>query len=808
MTSEARIISRLKTSPLRHCWGVALPAGLRPPVDVLLIGATVAGFALVTFLLSVVIGAPLMIPTERVSPALGLPAAVPLGVALFGYLASQLVVQQRRAKRRQPEFLTRQLLTDLTFLTLFAAVIYLHFHIKMWIPVVNPHLHDQLYFEIDQKMRWLIDGAAVLRAVLARLLPAPDLWYQGAQLSLFLLSFWVHAMGERRWHHHNMTALLLNQMIGALAYLVAPAIGPFLFEQGPNAAATLAQQAMYRDFLAVQVQGTSWLAAHGGGSFTAPLAAMPSLHVSVSCIVSYYMIKARLRVAPLIVLLAGWIVVESVVARWHYLVDLPAGFLLAVLVIALTNRLCRGRQAWVNEAVCGAHGPAVAAGGGAERAAELQDLRPTRPRTWPPLVWVLTCHRDGDNAQAIGLAEALRWPFEIKRIVHRRLELLPNLLIRASLAGLDRKRSSLLEPPWPDLVIFSFRANENIARWIRARSGERTRYCLVGRPWSPLGEFDLIVTTPQLRLPTRANVLHNDLPLHRVTPQRLDEQAQIWAPRLSDLPRPYIAVLVGGSSGPYVFDRHAGARLGQQASAMARCVGGSLLVTTSARTSRVAADALKAAIDCPAYWHRWTRTGEENPFFGFVGLADAVIVTGESISMITEASASASGKPVFMFEFGGGPVAMRSRGPKWGAWPWVARLEDLHPQTWLYALYMLMPRGRLNRTRDLRLVHEAILQAGRARWLGDVEAFAPPSAPPPDIERAVARTRALFQGPAESRATAARSPEALWPERADRNRPSGLDRAPGPAPAPHCPPALSPSPIMGSPLPPAAESLP
>ena len=371
--------------------------------------------------------------------------------------------------------------------------------------------------------------------------------------------------------------------------------------------------------------------------------------------------------------------------------------------------------AWVAEPARGAQGYAVAATGGAVRFAELADLRPTQSRTWPPRVWVLTCHREGDNAQMIGLADALGWPFEIKRIVHRRLELLPNLLIPATLAGMNRKRSTPLQPPWPDLVIFAFRANENIARWIRARSGGRTRYCLIGRPWSRLGEFDLIVTTPQLRLPARANVLHNDLPLHRVTPQRLDEQAGIWASRLSELPRPYIAVLVGGSSGPYVFDRRAGARLGRQASAMARRTGGSLLITTSARTSRVAADALQATIDCPAHWHRWTRTAEENPFFGFVGLADAFIVTGESISMVTEASAS--GKPVFMFEFGGGPVPMRSRGPKWGAWPWVARLEDLHPQTWLYALYMLMPRGRFNRTRDLRLAHEAVLhRAGPVGW--------------------------------------------------------------------------------------------
>ena len=360
---------------------------------------------------------------------------------------------------------------------------------------------------------------------------------------------------------------------------------------------------------------------------------------------------------------------------------------------------------------------------------------------------MLTCHREGDNQQMIGLAEALGWPFEVKRIVHKRLELLPNLVLPSTLAGLDRARSSPLEPPWPDLVIFAFRANENSARWIRARSGGRTRYCLVGRPWSPLDEFDLVVTTPQLRQPARANVLHNTLPLHRVTPRRLSDAAAEWAPRLEGLPRPYFAGLVGGSSGPYVFDRRAAARLGRHASAMARRTGGSLLVTTSARTSRAAADALFAALDAPAYGYRWSRSDDPgaNPFFGFVALADAFIVTGESVSMVTEACATE--QPVFMFEFGGGPVAMRSRGPGWRPWPWVARPEDLHPQTWLYALYMLLPPGRLNRTRDLRLVYDALLASGRVRWLGGRSMPSAPARPPHDMERAVARVRALFEAP-------------------------------------------------------------
>ena len=169
----------------------------------------------------------------------------------------------------------RRVSTDLVYVILFVIVIYFHFHLKMWLPLLNSHLYDAVYFQIDQNLRPVIDGSTG-SARSWRPAARPDLWYQGAQLGLFIGSFWLHGLGKRRWHHHNMTALLLNLMIGPLAYLVAPAVGPFIFEPGRNPVATAAQQTMYAQFTELQAQGPSWLLAHGGEYFTAPLAAMPS----------------------------------------------------------------------------------------------------------------------------------------------------------------------------------------------------------------------------------------------------------------------------------------------------------------------------------------------------------------------------------------------------------------------------------------------------------------------------------------------------------------------------------------------------
>ena len=141
-----------------------------------------------------------------------------------------------------------------------------------------------------------------------------------------------------------MTAFLLNIMLGALAYLLAPAIGPFLYENGFNSAAQQAQQIMAEVAAQVANGGAVWLSLHGGQFFTCAPAAMPSLHVSIACIASYYAIRARLSLRFLILPMAAWIPLEAVVSRWHYLADLPAGALFATVVIALSNHLCSAHK--------------------------------------------------------------------------------------------------------------------------------------------------------------------------------------------------------------------------------------------------------------------------------------------------------------------------------------------------------------------------------------------------------------------------------------------------------------------------------
>jgi len=315
-------------------------------------------------------------------------------------------------------------------------------------------------------------------------------------------------------------------------------------------------------------------------------------------------------------------------------------------------------------------------------------------------VWCLLGKKAGDNTQVRSLAGELPFTCREKHIVARPWELLFHLGTGVGLAGIDRSASSALEPPWPDIVISAGRRNEPVARWIQRQAGGHTRLVHIGRPWAPLDSWDLVVTTPQYFLPQRANILHNTLPLHRVERHELEAAGRQLLPQLAELPRPWIAVLAGGDSGPFVMTRVKAARLGALAQALATASGGSLLVTDSARTPAAAGDALQSQLQGPHLCYRW-HSGGDNPYRGLLALADAFVVTGESMSMLGEAAGT--GRPLYIFDMGDGAA-------RWWLLPHNYRYKPLSHR-------IAMAIGPRRMRRDIGRIQGGLVAAGRARWL-------------------------------------------------------------------------------------------
>lgn len=349
-------------------------------------------------------------------------------------------------------------------------------------------------------------------------------------------------------------------------------------------------------------------------------------------------------------------------------------------------------------------------------------------------VWVLLGRKTGDNEQCLALAEALGVPFQTKRLAFNALYRAWNLALGRSRASLDRTASDRLEPPWPALVIAAGRRSVPVARWIQGQSGGATRLVQIGRPRAPLDWFDLVLATPQYGLPVRPNVVQLALPLVRARNPEPAELAR-WAASTAGLPRPYVAVLVGGEGDPYSLDAAAASALGATATRLAQSLRGSLLVSTSRRTSLDATNALEREMTAPHYFHRWSEGQTDNPYRAFLALADAVVVTADSASMI--ADAAATGRPLWLFLPPRRPSLQYRINHRFGR-----VLGPLHRS--------LIAHGLLSGMRDLDRLHERLIEDGIARWLDPAaaapEKLATVGGRPSDVARIAERVRGLMRG--------------------------------------------------------------
>jgi mitochondrial fission protein ELM1 len=366
----------------------------------------------------------------------------------------------------------------------------------------------------------------------------------------------------------------------------------------------------------------------------------------------------------------------------------------------------------------------------------------------PPGVWVLVDDRPGNSTQSIGLADGLGWPYQVKKLHPGPLAWLHNRLLGASRAGIDAARSSPLEPPWPELVIAAGRRTAPVALWIREQSEGRTRLVQLGRGGADLADlFDLAVTPAYCRLFPHPNRIQTAATLHSVSRSRLAQAAERWRPRLEAAPAPRIALLVGGTSGQYWLGPETARRLAQDVLRFAREAGGSVFATTSRRLSTAAGDALCAALGDGAWVHRWRPDDAENPYLAFLALADAIVITGDSESMLAEATAS--GRPVYIYPLPERPIFRVLRAL---LEPVVARAQSLpsgprgtpRPQQGLeYFCARLIERGFVRPTRDLDRLHQDLYRRGMARPFGEPFARAG-STPAGDLEAVAARVRALM----------------------------------------------------------------
>lgn len=248
-----------------------------------------------------------------------------------------LYITQFRRVNYKPEnpFLLVKLLPFIVF------SVFLHFNFKAWMPLVNPHQFDGLYNSTDSFLSRLLQIFLTIRQFIASHAPLNlDFMYHHLFVVMFFISFVAHSIEDSVTRLRQlMLSVCLILLIGGISYWIAPAEGAYLYRVGVNVENALSQKDMHAMFL--QVKNTGLLPE---GYFTAPPAAMPSLHIAIALLFTWFAWRSFRWLLVLYMPIAGWLIIESVSSAWHYLIDLPAGLAVCAICIKLAIKWLPDRE--------------------------------------------------------------------------------------------------------------------------------------------------------------------------------------------------------------------------------------------------------------------------------------------------------------------------------------------------------------------------------------------------------------------------------------------------------------------------------
>jgi mitochondrial fission protein ELM1 len=246
-------------------------------------------------------------------------------------------------------------------------------------------------------------------------------------------------------------------------------------------------------------------------------------------------------------------------------------------------------------------------------------------------VWVLVGQRTGDNNQLHRLARELGVAFRTIELNYNKLSRIPPRLLGATAASVDPASRTQVHAPWPELVLGIGNRSVPLALEIRKLSGGKTKLARLGSPRLDPSNFDLVITTPQYRVPTAPNVIR--LPVGISTAPRLepDPEEAKW---LARLPRPHRLLLVGGNTFMWTLNQQS---LADAAVRLKRKRGGSVIAVSSPRSRKAVLDSIATALRDSEHGIVWGRFPR---YPVLLEDADEIYVTADSVAMISDAVAT------------------------------------------------------------------------------------------------------------------------------------------------------------------------
>jgi mitochondrial fission protein ELM1 len=263
--------------------------------------------------------------------------------------------------------------------------------------------------------------------------------------------------------------------------------------------------------------------------------------------------------------------------------------------------------------------------------------------------WILSDGKIGDEVQCFGITEALGLLPERRLIAPR-----PPWRWLAPYAPISprdapQRTNSPIAPPFPDILFAAGRQTVPYLRRVRKDSRGKTFTVFIKDPYTGPETAD-VIWVPEHDALRGKNVIVTTTPANRIG-RLLDELRDAPPqPRVAALPRPRVALILGGDSVNHRFTRRDRDRLIDIAG-MVIGDGCGLMISPSRRTPPALLAELITAVGDKPYAFVWNCIGD-NPYAQMLAYAEYVIVTGDSVNMVGEAVAT--GVPVHVYEPSGG----------------------------------------------------------------------------------------------------------------------------------------------------------
>lgn len=247
-------------------------------------------------------------------------------------------------------------------------------------------------------------------------------------------------------------------------------------------------------------------------------------------------------------------------------------------------------------------------------------------------------------SQATGLAQAIGFPY-----IHQQVRmhwpfssLWPGLLPPWN--GVFRDRELIAPDDPPRVVVSCGRQGSAASIALKRRFRDRVFTVHIQDPKLPARLFDLIVTPAHDGL-IGPNVIHSFGAVHHISRARLQE-ARDHGPtaEMAGLGPQFIGVVLGGPNRYYGFTDDDITRLIDQLDRLTTRTGVQLAIVPSRRTPPAAVSRLADRFESRHFV--WRGQGA-NPYLTVLALASHLVVTGDSVSMVSEAAATC--RPVYVY---------------------------------------------------------------------------------------------------------------------------------------------------------------